>query len=62
MKLSDYLEHLTDENWHTLRKLIELQLGQLEEEETRIMEETYTQAITYSQDRLWGNYIRKRGN
>jgi hypothetical protein len=62
MKLQDYLEHLTDENWHTLRKLIELQLGQLEEEETRIMEETYTQAITYSQDRLWGNYIRTRGN
>jgi hypothetical protein len=62
MKLSDYLEHLTDENWHTLRKLIELQLGQLEEEETRIMEETYTQAITYSQDRLWGNYIRTRKN
>jgi hypothetical protein len=62
MKLSDYLEHLTDENWHTLRKLIELQLGQLEEEEARIMEETYTQAITYSQDRLWGNYIRTRKN
>jgi hypothetical protein len=62
MKLSDYLEHLTDENWHTLRKLIELQLGQLEEEEIRIMEETYTQAITYSQDRLWGNYIRTRKN
>ena len=62
MKLNDYLEHLTDENWHTLRKLIELQLGQLEEEEARIMEETYTQAIAYSQDRLWGNYIRTRGN
>jgi hypothetical protein len=62
MKLSDYLEHLTDENWHTLRKLIELQLGQLDEEETRIMEETYTQAITYSQDRLWGNYIKSRKN
>lgn len=60
MKLNDYLEHLTDENWHTLRKLIELQLGQLDEEETRIMEKTYTQAITYSQDRLWGNYIKSR--
>ena len=27
MTLEDYLDHLTEENWHTLRELIELERG-----------------------------------
>ena len=30
MTLDEYLEHLTDNNWHTLRQLIELERGTLE--------------------------------
>lgn len=62
MKLEDYLEELTDNNWHTLRKLIEYQLELLEEGEHKIMGETYQKAIEFSQDKLWGNYIRTRVN
>lgn len=29
--LDNYLEELTDNNWHTLRELIELQQGKLED-------------------------------
>lgn len=29
MTLEDYLDHLTEENWHTLRELIELERGNL---------------------------------
>jgi hypothetical protein len=62
MKLEDYLEELTDNNWHTLRKLIEYQLELLEEGEYKIMGETYRKAIEFSQDKLWGNYIKTRGD
>ncbi len=27
--LKEYLDHLTDQNWHTLRELIELERGNL---------------------------------
>ena len=30
MTLDEYLEHLTDNNWHTLRQLIELERNRLE--------------------------------
>jgi hypothetical protein len=29
MTLEEYLDHLTEENWHTLRELIELERGNL---------------------------------
>jgi hypothetical protein len=32
MTLTEYLEHLTDNNWHTLRELIELEQSRLEGE------------------------------
>jgi hypothetical protein len=32
IRLGDYLEHLTDNNWHTLRLLIELERNLLTED------------------------------
>jgi hypothetical protein len=40
MTLTEYLEHLTDNNWHTLRRLIELERGDLEPG-SREQEEAY---------------------
>lgn len=37
MTLEDYLDHLTDNNWHTLRRLIELEQGTLEHEDTEAL-------------------------
>jgi hypothetical protein len=33
MTIDEYLEHLTDNNWHTLRQLIELERGLIEDAE-----------------------------
>jgi hypothetical protein len=33
MTLTEYLEHLTDNNWHTLRELIELERDTLDEQQ-----------------------------
>ena len=38
MTLEDFLDHLTEENWHTLRRLIELEQGTHEHEDTEALE------------------------
>jgi hypothetical protein len=46
MKLEDYLEELTDNNWHTLRGLIELERGLIDDpEEIEIVMSAYRAAL-----------------
>lgn len=48
MTLDEYLEHLTDNNWHTLRTLIELEQGQL-----KTIEQEALEAYEVAKDYLW---------
>ena len=45
MTLAEYLEHLTDNNWHTLRKLIELEQNTLTEAAARDAHSVYLTAL-----------------
>ncbi len=47
MNLDEYLEHLTDQNWHTLRKLIEYERQLLDHEEEAIVIDGYRLATEY---------------
>jgi hypothetical protein len=47
MTLEEYLEELTDNNWHTLRQLIELERETLEEEQYKKTASAYFRAIKY---------------
>jgi len=48
MTLDEYLEHLTDNNWHTLRNLIELERGMIGDlEEQEFMLKAYQKALDY---------------
>jgi hypothetical protein len=49
MTLSEYLEHLTDNNWHTLRELIELEQNTLNEVEAVLTLSAYLRARDYLQ-------------
>lgn len=44
MTLGEYLDHLTENNWHTLRQLIELQQNSLTEAEARDAHSIYLTA------------------
>lgn len=45
MTLAEYLDSLTDRNWHTLRHLIEMERNQLTEDEAREAHAIYLTAI-----------------
>lgn len=45
LRLGDYLESLTDRNWHTLRELIELERNTLTESEATDAHSVYLTAI-----------------
>ena len=45
IRLSDYLESLTDRNWHTLRQLIELERNTLTEAQARDAHSVYLTAL-----------------
>jgi hypothetical protein len=45
IRLSDYLESLTDRNWHTLRQLIELERNTLTEADARDAHSVYLTAL-----------------
>ena len=47
MKLENYLEELTDNNWHTLRELIELERGLLSVEKEQALLNAMECAIGY---------------
>ena len=47
MTLEEYLEELTDNNWHTLRELIELERGTLEGQHEATTASAYYEAIKY---------------
>jgi type II secretory pathway predicted ATPase ExeA len=47
MKLTEYLEHLTENNWHTLRHLIELEQNALDEVEAVLAWSAYLRARDY---------------
>ena len=58
MKLNQYLEHLTDENWHTLRELIEFQQGATPLEKEEEISTALECAIAYLE---WSRYGQKHG-
>ena len=58
MKLEDYLEELTDNNWHTLRELIELERELLPAEKAEQTNNALECAIAYLQ---WDRYYRASG-
>ena len=45
MNLTQYLDHLTDNNWHTLRTLIELEQNTLTEAAARDAHSVYLTAL-----------------
>ena len=47
MTLEEYLEELTDNNWHTLRQLIELERDTLEGEQHALTASAYYRAVKY---------------
>jgi hypothetical protein len=47
MTLDEYLEHLTENNWHTLRHLIELERNTLSETEAVLAWAAYLRARDY---------------
>lgn len=47
MTLEEYLEHLTDNNWHTLRQLIELERDTLTGENEATTASAYYEAIKH---------------
>jgi len=57
MTLEEYLEELTDTNWHTLRQLIELERGTIE---ARSYHETMTAYETAKAWLLWARDNRQR--
>lgn len=56
MNITEYLEELTDQNWHTLRELIELERGELEPEKADVVINAYECAIAYLQ---WHRYYKE---
>jgi len=58
MKLKDYLEELTDNNWHTLRELIELERELLPAEKAEQTSQALECAIAYL---TWDRYYRASG-
>jgi hypothetical protein len=47
MTIDEYLEHLTEGNWHTLRNLIELERGTLNAQKEQMLETAYQLAIDF---------------
>lgn len=58
MNLNEYLEELTDNNWHTLRELIELERGTLSHYRQEDAENALECAIAYM---TWASYSRQAG-
>ena len=58
MELNEYLEELTDNNWHTLRELIEYQQGTLTAEMDEEVARALECAIAYLQ---WTRYYSQNG-
>lgn len=61
MNITEYLEELTDQNWHTLRELIELERGLINDPQKQSrVQDAYECAIAYlewdSQDREGGKH------
>lgn len=58
VSLESYLEELTDNNWHTLRELIELERNLLSEEKEEAVSNAYRCAIAYL---TWDRHYRENG-
>lgn len=59
MQLENYLEELTDNNWHTLRELIELERNLLPIEKEEAVSNALECAIAYLD---WFRYNRQHGH